>query len=116
MLECGWVKTSDARPACLMSWGLQVAEGEEMAQGVQPEGQNVVVAVAEGVRQPVPPSCTRLTMTIEQTCRCHLVAWNKTLEKLVAGNLWVVPCLPGCKEEGAWNSRNTWKRTPQKSR
>lgn len=42
MLECGWVKTSDARLARLMSWGLQVAEGEEMAQGVQPEGQNVV--------------------------------------------------------------------------
>lgn len=75
------VKTSDARPACLMSWGLQVVEGEEMAQGVQPDGQNVVVAVAEGVGRPVPPSCTRLTMTIGQTCRYHLGGLEQDLGK-----------------------------------
>lgn len=28
------------------------------------------------------------------------MAWNKTLEKLVVGNLLVVSCLPGCKEGG----------------
>lgn len=64
-----------------MSWGLQVVEGEEMAQGVQPEGQNVVVPVAEGVGRPVPPSCTRLTMTIRQTCRYHLGGLEQDLGK-----------------------------------
>lgn len=44
------------------------------------------------------------------------MAWNKTLEKLVAGNLLVVSCLPDCKEGGTWKSRNTWKRIPQKAR